>query len=63
MRRKRRQPPKAKLELMVLQQELRKRDRYTAIRKDKGGAFYLKPVPPPTKHEAMFKAVRVGLPG
>lgn len=57
---KRKPVPKELAALRQIQQELRKYDRYTVIRKDSNGDYFLEPVPPPPKHDAMFKATKTG---
>ncbi len=47
-------------EMLALQEQLRKQDRYARIRKDKCGRLFLEPVPPPPKRDAFFKSRKTG---
>ena len=57
---KRRRLSKEMKEMLALQQELRKQDRFTRIRKDGKGGLYLEPVPPPPKRDAFYKSRKTG---
>ena len=56
----RRRLSKEMKEMLALQQELRKHDRFTRIRKDGKGGLFLVPVPPPPKRDAFFKSRKTG---
>ena len=56
----RRRLSKEMKEMLALQQELRKHDRFTCIRKDGKGGLFLVPVPPPPKRDAFFKTKGTG---
>lgn len=57
---KRRRLSKEMTEMLALQRELRKQDRFTRIRKDGKGGLYLEPVPPPPKRDAFYKSTKTG---
>ena len=58
--RKPRKLPKALVELLALQQELAKQNRYARIRRGKDGKYFLEPSAPPTKRDAYYRSLGTG---